>query len=111
MEVSEAGEMDISWWINNIEDSFSLTQIPNCSFLLKTDVSKSDLSAIFDKEKSLLYINVLEMKAVLFGFKSLCSHLRQTHVKLLSDNATVVSSLNDIGSCKSLLYDQEVRVI
>ena len=110
MEVSEAGEMDISWWINNIEDSFSLTQIPNCS-LLKTDVSKSDWGAIFDKEKSLLYINVLEMKAVLFGLKSLCSHLRQTHIKLLSDTATAVSSLNDMGSCKSLLYDQEVRGI
>ena len=50
MEVSEAGEMDISWWINNIEDSFSLTQIPNCSFLLKTDVSKSDWGATLIKK-------------------------------------------------------------
>ena len=65
--------MDILWWINNIEDSFSPIQIPNCSFLLKTDASKSVWDAIFDREatgrhfaldESLLHINVLELKAV-----------------------------------------------
>ena len=50
MKVSQAGKMDILWRINNIEDSFSPIQIPNCSFLLKTDVSKSGWGAIFDKE-------------------------------------------------------------
>ena len=49
MEVSQARKMDILWWINNIEDSFSPIQIPNCSILLKTDVSKSSWGAIFDK--------------------------------------------------------------
>ena len=82
--------MDILWWINNTEHSFSPIQIPNCSsFLLKTDASKLGWDAIFDKEstsgqfsldESLFHINVLELKAVLFGLKSLCSHLRQTHI-------------------------------
>ena len=76
MKVSQAGKMDILWWIKNIEDSFSPMQIPNCSFLLKTDGSKSGRGAIFDKEttgghfaldESLLHINALELKAVLFG--------------------------------------------
>ena len=35
MKVSQAGKMDILWWINNIEDSFSPIQIPNCSFFIK----------------------------------------------------------------------------
>ena len=85
MKVSQAGKMDILWWINNIEDSFSPIQIPNCSFLLKTDASKSGWGAIFDREatgghfalgESLLHINVLELKAVLFGLKSFFSHLK-----------------------------------
>ena len=32
MEVSQAGQMDISWWINITEDYFSSIQILNCSF-------------------------------------------------------------------------------
>ena len=112
--------MDILWWINNIENSFSPMQIPNCSFLLKTDASKSGESAIFDKEatgghfalgESLLHINVLELKAVLFELKSLCSHLRKTHIRGLSDNTTAVYAINNMGSCKSLSCDQEVRRI
>ena len=103
----------------NIEGSFSSIQIPNCSFLLTTDVSKSGWGAIFDKEttgghftldESLLHI-VLELKAVLFELKSLSSHLRQTHIKVLSDNTTAVHAINNMGSCKSLLCDQEVRKI
>ena len=113
IKVCQAWKMDILWWINNIKDSFSPIQIPNCSFLLKTDASKSGSGAMFDQEttggqfaldESLLHINVLELKAVLFGFKS---HLRQTHKKLLSDNTTAVSAINNMSSCKSLLCDQE----
>ena len=72
---------------------------------------------VFDKEttggqfvpdESLLRINVLELKAVLFGIKSLYS---QTHIKELSDNTTTVRAINNMGSCKSLLCDQEVRRI
>ena len=58
-----------------------------------------------------LYINVLELKAILFGLKSLCSHLRQTHIKVSSDNTTAVCAINNMGSCKSLVCDQEVRKI
>ena len=65
----------------------------------------------FLTEKSLLHINVLELKAVLFALKSLCSHLRQTHIKVLSDNTTAVCAINNMGSCKLLLCDQEVRRI
>ena len=61
MKVSQAGKMDILWWINNIEDTFSPMQIPNCSFLLKTT------GGHFALDESLLHINVLELKAVLFG--------------------------------------------
>ena len=45
------------------------------------------------------------------GFKSLCSHLRQTHIKVLSDNTTAVCVINNMGSCKSLLCDQKVKRI
>ena len=120
MKLSQAVKMDILWWINNTKHSFSPMQIPNCSFLLKIDAPKSGWGSIFDKEttgghfaldESLLHINVLELKAVLFGLKSLCSHFRQTHIKVLSDNTTAVCAINNMGSCKSLLCNQEVKKI
>ena len=49
MEVSQAGKMDLLWWINSTDDSFSPIKIPHCSLLLKTDASKSGWEAIFDK--------------------------------------------------------------
>ena len=58
-----------------------------------------------------MHINVLELKVVLFRLKSLCSHLRQTHIKVLSDNTTAVCAINNMGSCKSFLCDQEVQKI
>ena len=58
-----------------------------------------------------MYSNVLELKTVLFGLKSLCSHLQQTHIKVLSDATTAVCAVSNMGSCKSLQCDQEVRRI
>ena len=104
--------MKCLWWINKIEASFCPMQIPICSVLLKTDASKSGWGAYFHKgttrgnfslEESLLHINVL------FGLKGVCSHLRQTYIKVLSDNKTAVCAINNMGSCRSLLWDQEVR--
>ena len=88
-----------------------LTHLVQYKLLLKTDASKSCWGVIFDKEttggqfgldESLLHINVLELKAVLFRLKRLCSHLRQTHIKVSSDNTTSVCAINNLGSCKSL---------
>lgn len=99
--------MNILWWISNTEDLFSPIQIPACSFLLKGDASKSGCGTIFDKEttgghfaldESLLHTDVLKLKAVLFEIKSLHSHLRQTHLKVVSDNTTALCAINNMSS-------------
>ena len=70
-------------------------------------MSKWGWGIIFDKwttgwqfalDESLLYIIALKRKAVLFGLKSLCNHLRQTHLKVLSDSTTSVCAINNMGS-------------
>ena len=102
MKISQTRKMDILWWINNIEDSFSPIQIPNCSFLLKADASKSGwdpeetTGGQFALDELLLHIDVLELKAVSFGLKSLCSHLRKTHIKVLSDNTQLQCVLSTL---------------
>ena len=73
---------------------------------MKTDAYKSGWDAIFGKETtgghfaldiSFLYINVLELKGALLGLEILCSHLRQTHTKVLCQNATAACAINNMG--------------
>ena len=51
-----------------------------------------------DNEK-LEYINVLEMKAILFGLKSLCSYHQQ--IRIRTDSLTCVFYINKKGGSKS----------
>ena len=49
------------------------------------------------------HINCLELKAVLLGLKSLCRDRRDTHVRLRSDNTTVIACIDRCASTKVLL--------
>ena len=57
------------------------------------------------------HINVLQLKAVYFGLKRLCRDLKEIHIKILTDNTTAVHGINNMGSCKSVARDTEVRKI
>ena len=49
------------------------------------------------------HINLLELKAVLFGLQSLCNDIHDSHIRIRSDNTTVVACLNKCGSMKEHL--------
>ena len=55
------------------------------------------------------HINVLRLKAVYFGLKTLCRDLKETHIKILTDNTTAVHGINKMGSCKRVACNIEVR--
>ena len=57
------------------------------------------------------HINVLELEAVYFGLKGLCRDLKETHIKISTDNTTAVHGINNMGSCKSVSCETEVRKI
>ena len=74
-------------FLQGVQDSIGKTPDQKIS---TNCVSKAGWGAIFDKEttdghfaldESLLHINLLELKAAVFGLKSLCSHLRQNPYK------------------------------
>ena len=50
----------------------------------------------------------MELKAILFGLRSLCDHIygSHSHIKLISDNTTAVHCINNMGSCRSLDCDK-----
>ena len=43
-----------------------------------------------------MHINVLERKAILFGFRSFCDHIYGSSIKILSDNTTAVHCIDKI---------------
>ena len=51
----------------------------------------------------------MEIKAVLFGLKSLCSKFKHCSIKLLSDNQTAVAYLRNMGSTHSRDCNQITR--
>ena len=77
---------------------------------MTTDVSKTgwwcslqDLptGAQWTPEEASEHINFLEIKAVLLGLQSFGDKVADRHVKVLIDNTTAVSCLNQMGTCDS----------
>ena len=54
--------------------------------------------SVFTINECNCHINVLELKAVYFGLKILCTDLMETHIKILTDNTTAVHGINNMGS-------------
>ena len=112
MTITFGGKQDIHWWMSNIDCSTNPIHKGTCKHVLKTDASSTGWGAVynnlstggvFTSDETISHINVLELKAVLFGLQSLCKNLRNTHIKVLVDNTTAVHTINNMGSCKSTL--------
>lgn len=105
--LSEEAKNEIKWWIDNVVE-LNGRPIRNTQhiFYLETDASLHGWGAVFGKnstqgrwneEESLMHINVLELKAVLFSIKSLCCHLQNVHICIKSDSSTAVNYINNQG--------------
>ena len=102
------GVEDIMWWLENLENPRKIrTGNPDC--VIYTDASLEGWGAHRDEVETggrwleherELHINVLELKAILFGLKSLCSD-RETHVKIFTDNTTARAYVQHMGGVKS----------
>ena len=53
----------------------------------------------------------MKLKTTYFGLQCLCGNLRDAHLNVLNDNTTVVHPVSNMGSCKSLSCDLEVKKI
>ena len=109
MKLSSQGIEDITWWYNNIMSSVSPILRENPSIVITTDASMKGWGACYNgartgdlfAEREIEHINVLETKAVYFGLQSLCSEIRNQHIKVLADNSATVGAINSMGSSKS----------
>ena len=111
MKLSSEAIDDIQWWIDNIDSTFRKINREEPSVIMSTDASSEGWGAVLGEvstggrwltwEKD-LHINVFELKAILFGLKSLCSKLFDAHIRVKCDNTTAVAYVNNMGGMKSV---------
>ena len=90
--LSQETKGDFRWWKNNIDEIYNDIIFPNPSIEIKTDASlngwgavmgSSSTGGLFSDEETQNHINVLELKAILFGLESLARHIRLAHIEIL----------------------------
>ena len=55
----------------------------------------------FNLEQRKLHINTLELKAALYGLRSLCDSGKDSHILLHPDNTSSFPAINNMGSTRS----------
>ena len=68
-------------------------------------MDSSSTGGLFSDEETQNHISVLELKAILFGLKSLARHTRLAHIKILCENSAAVACINKFGTSHSGKYD------
>ena len=110
----------IIWWRNHASSIYNDILIPNPSITIATDASMTGWGAhlgnlstggLFSDEESVEHINNLELKAVLFGLKSLTTGLHETHIKVICDNTSAVHCINKFGTSRSFPLDKTTKDI
>lgn len=110
VNLNQDAKFEINWWIQNISNAFKPIKVEPHKLIIHTDASSEGWGAVSDSKsangrwndwESKLHINVLELKAALFGLKSLAADQLNTHVRLKIDNTTAVAYINNMGGCKS----------
>ena len=102
---------DISWWEENVDSEFTNLLVEPPQVFITTDSSLQAWGAVradcktggsWSNEEKTMHINVLELKAILFGLKSLCRDVSGKHIRVRCDNTCSVSYVNAKGGSKSL---------
>ena len=64
-------------------------------------MGSSSTGELFSDEETQNHINVLELKAILFGLESLARHIRLAYIKILCNSSTAVACINKFGTSHS----------
>ena len=110
MSLSKDSLDDLTWWENNIGSAQKKIYISPPTSVLTTDASLQGWGACYlgqktggrwnlqEKDK---HINVLELKAIELGLKSLCLDKSLSEIKIQSDNTTAVAYIKHQGGTRS----------
>ena len=114
IHLTEAAKSDIRWWKENVNHLYNDIIVLNPARCIITDASSSGWGAVmesnslgdlFSTSEMKEHINVLELKAILFGLKALGKGLTKIHIKVLTDNSAAVACINKFGTSRWQEYD------
>ena len=105
VRLSNEAKKELSWWITNIMSSLQHIHVPDPDITIYTDSSTLGWGVTDGKNPSggrwkaeeINHINVLELKAILIGVQTYCKGKNYKHVRVMSDNITTVSYVNNKG--------------
>ncbi|XP_028394531.1 uncharacterized protein LOC114518732 [Dendronephthya gigantea] len=111
MSLSADSLEEVNWWVNNIPlASRSIYHAPP-DVVLYTDASAigwgaklSDgvsTSGIWSRDEARKHINFLELQAIHLALLSLLNDQINIHVRIMCDNTTAVTYINQLGGCRS----------
>lgn len=108
MEISPLALEGIEWWIVNIPLSNYIISHGDPQITLYTDASiiGCDLKGTptggrWSPTEAKNHINYLEMLAIKLALESFEEQVKGKHVKLMVDNMTALTILNDMGTSRS----------
>ena len=110
---------EVIWWRNNVHIAKDIITSPP-DLLIATDASLLGWGAVYNRqcsggqwtaEEAKLHINILELKAILFGLKSFFPGVRDKHIRIQSDNSTAVAYVNNKGGVKSIDCHRQAKAI
>ena len=110
MSLSTKAKHELKWWIENIDHSFNLIRKPAIELTMYSDASLHGWGGALDNvstggqwsaEEFVENINYLELRAAFLVIKTFHKEVANKHVKIMIDNTSAVSIINNMGTCKS----------
>ena len=115
--LSEEAKADIQWWIDFVPLETRCIDHGPFNVFLSTDASELGWGAVLEPHSEVGtprstggrwtlaekcdHINVLELKAGLFGIQAFCADGFPSHVKISMDNITAIAYINHMGGSQS----------
>ena len=109
-QLSVASVDELNWWIKNIPKSIDVIHKAPIDITIYTDASKTGWGisdgiipsgGIWSTDDALKHINVLELEANYIGVVTYCKDKHYKHARIMTDNSTAISYINNMGGTKS----------
>ena len=110
MVLSPQARKELERWVNNVLGSSKPASHGKPTLNITADAPKLGWGALCDGVSSggnwtqieaERHINYLEMLAILLGLQTFAKDVSETHVRVMTDNTTAISALNNMGTSHS----------
>ena len=110
MCISHNGIFELNWWLSNLHNSFNTIHCVPVDVTVYSDASLQGWGAVMDDKstggmwlptESENHINYLELLAAFFALQCFRSSLSGKHAKIMIDNTSAVSQINNMGTFHS----------